>query len=137
MAEGGRPRTNRGDRTLELKPHTARVEVEILDASGLPAENVKGGLAIVGDRVGEGNFPVGDAAVDDFDGRNHVVRRSIDVRSRRVGGSDVLAENDRNLGLGLWLQNPRARKEERKSVVSGKSESVRVDLGGSRIIKKP
>src|SRR3546814_8659743 len=66
---------------------------------------------MVGDRVGEGNFPVGDAAVDDFDGRNHVVRRSIDVRSRRVGGSDVLAENDRNLGLGLWLQNPRARKE--------------------------
>src|SRR3546814_9126128 len=36
-----RPRTNRGDRTIELKHHTARVEVEILDASGLPAENVK------------------------------------------------------------------------------------------------
>src|SRR3546814_6155454 len=126
MAEGGRPRTNRGDRTLELKPHTARVEVEILDASGLPAENVKGGLAIVGDRVGEGNFPVGDAAVDDFDGRNHVVRRSIDVRSRRVGGSDVLAANDRNLGLGLWLQNPRARQEP--SILDGHNSEQYADV---------
>src|SRR3546814_18406082 len=29
-----------------------------------------------------------------------------------------------------------ARRQDRKSVVSGKSESVRVDLGGRRIIKK-
>src|SRR3546814_14984248 len=39
---------------------------------------------------------------------------------------------------GIWYWNcyPGARVEDRKSVVSGKSVSVRVDLGGRRIIKK-
>src|SRR3546814_11385970 len=34
------------------------------------------------------------------------------------------------------LDQPVARQEDRKSVVSGKRVSVRVDLGGRRIIKK-
>src|SRR3546814_12027021 len=44
---------------------------------------------------------------------------------------------------GLFYQNPKAVEisegvlyRDRKSVVSGKSVSVRVDLGGRRIIKK-
>src|SRR3546814_13740785 len=39
----------------------------------------------------------------------------------------------------LWIDEPRPRARhppDRKSVVSGKSVSVRVDLGGRRIIKK-
>src|SRR3546814_13178299 len=40
--------------------------------------------------------------------------------------------SDRNAGSG----QPRRRRADRKSVVSGKSGSVRVDLGGRQIIKK-
>src|SRR3546814_19885382 len=42
-----------------------------------------------------------------------------------------LSQRRRNAALG-----PRWWKRDRKSVVSGKSVSVRVDLGGRRIIKK-
>src|SRR3546814_11400176 len=45
---------------------------------------------------------------------------------RRLAHRKVEAESDR----------PLARQPDRKSVVSGKSVSVRVDLGGRRIIKK-
>src|SRR3546814_18408825 len=46
-----------------------------------------------------------------------------------------------NLGAGLVLRDGRSRgllsmRPDRKSVVSGKSVSVRVDLGGRRIVKK-
>src|SRR3546814_15333428 len=37
---------------------------------------------------------------------------------------------------GLCGQFPIRREQDRKSVVSGKSVSVRVDLGGRRILKK-
>src|SRR3546814_18818454 len=36
----------------------------------------------------------------------------------------------------LPIASPNRRRTDRKSVVSGKSESVRGDLGGRRIIKK-
>src|SRR3546814_12031644 len=58
--------------------------------------------------------------------------RAADARLYRRGGSAV---PDEGVGRGL----PRSRHAEtraRKSVVSGKSLSVRVDLGGRRIIKK-
>src|SRR3546814_1433372 len=50
-----------------------------------------------------------------------------DVRSRRRGAPPTAPMTAR------W--NPRSRSD-RKSVVEGKSVSVRVDLGGRRIIKK-
>src|SRR3546814_15591412 len=52
---------------------------------------------------------------------------------------ELIAEKD---GWMVWpvmkLASPLSRKQtiDRKSVVSGKSVSVRVDLGGRRIIKK-
>src|SRR3546814_14979506 len=36
---------------------------------------------------------------------------------------------------GTSLRHPESQRQDRKSVVSGKSVSVRVDLGGRRIIK--
>src|SRR3546814_17955033 len=47
-------------------------------------------------------------------------------RQRDVCDSDVAEQHRRLLG----------QDEDRKSVVSGKSVSIRVDLGGGRIIKK-
>src|SRR3546814_15793660 len=44
--------------------------------------------------------------------------------------------NDRPAGLYLLRQRYRLDRLDRKSVVSGKSVSVRVDLGGRRNIKK-
>src|SRR3546814_15422334 len=43
---------------------------------------------------------------------------------------------DRLPSIHLTALFPHATKQDRKSVVSGKSVSVRVDLGGRRIIKK-
>src|SRR3546814_13688453 len=49
------------------------------------------------------------------------------VSGELVGGSDILSE---------MYENGELATVDRKSVVSGKSGSVRVDLGGRRIIKK-
>src|SRR3546814_11586914 len=47
------------------------------------------------------------------------------------------SRSDRSLARGLQFKRGKARSGiDRKSVVSGKSVSVRVDLGGRRIIKK-
>src|SRR3546814_20700518 len=61
-------------------------------------------------------------------------RRSPDVAcaQRRDGGADVFGRCRSENGPGR--HDPRAL--DRKSVVSGKSVSVRVDLGGRRNIKK-
>src|SRR3546814_15811039 len=53
--------------------------------------------------------------------------------------AEAVLENDGHLLLARYLVGrtaDRMRSEDRKSVVEGKSVSVRVDLGGSRIIKK-
>src|SRR3546814_4526923 len=69
------------------------------------------------------------------------------LRGRIVDGKLLLGEIDKfrdpdstapfNLpDIKLSLQDARMRREDRKSVVSGKSVSVRVDLGGRSIIQK-
>src|SRR3546814_12919874 len=50
-------------------------------------------------------------------------------------GSHDFESLDRGIGRGERFETAH-RLEDRKSVVSGKSVSVRVDLGGRRIIKK-
>src|SRR3546814_18107502 len=64
--------------------------------------------------------PVSDASV-----------RAVIPLARNISAID----NKVNLFL-LGAQTARERLGDRKSVVSGKSVSVRVDLGGRRIIKK-
>src|SRR3546814_15582475 len=58
----------------------------------------------------------------------------------KVGGEDALdaAPQPRNPARRQRVAHHRRRdpRRDRKSVVSGKSVSVRVDLGGRRIIKK-
>src|SRR3546814_11782865 len=46
------------------------------------------------------------------------------------------ADNKNGLPEGAWAPYLNIGYEDRKSVVSGKSVSLRVDLGGGRIIKK-
>src|SRR3546814_19233342 len=57
------------------------------------------------------------------------------IRDRTRSGVEVQG-NMRNSCRGFQHGRGRARPEDRKSVVEGKSVSVRVDLGGSRIMKK-
>src|SRR3546814_20962380 len=52
------------------------------------------------------------------------------------GGKDVIFDIDVEGGLRLKRKYPDFALADRKGVVSGKSVSVRVDLGGGRIIKK-
>src|SRR3546814_15314736 len=89
-------------------------------------------------------------------------RRRIDVRTERIAPDsrrpDTKVAHDRSIarnhqgierrrrdrpghlemagGLELAQRVPQLRAEDRKSVVEGKSVSVRVDIGGRRIIKK-
>src|SRR3546814_20108739 len=59
----------------------------------------------------------------------------LDIRD--VGGVHrCLADECRNLRVQLAGEVGEQHEEDRKSVVSGQSVSVRVDLGGRRIIKK-
>src|SRR3546814_16119620 len=71
---------------------------------------------------------------------------SVDAAARRVLARAGLGPDYRlpglphrtGHGIGLSIHEPAylVRGEDRKSVVSGKSGSVRVDIGGARIIKK-
>src|SRR3546814_15694478 len=73
---------------------------------------------------------------------------SSDVCSSDLGGGGAIAALSRCLWRRYWVSlaaghghrqdrlQPRRLRQDRKSVVSGKSVSVRVDLGGRRIIKK-
>src|SRR3546814_15199735 len=60
--------------------------------------------------------------------RQNVAARRVDRASRR----DRFVQQVADIGVG---EQP-AQNQDRKSVVSGTSMSVRVDLGGRRIIKK-
>src|SRR3546814_12210999 len=62
----------------------------------------------------------------DETGRLVPVRGAVEARSRPA----------RSSGIDLVLDLPADVQAERKSVVEGKSGSVRVDIGGRRIIKK-
>src|SRR3546814_19106234 len=53
-----------------------------------------------------------------------------------VLGGLALAPQLASAAAGGWAEEEQARLRDRKSVVEGKSVSVRVDLGGRRIIKK-
>src|SRR3546814_18563877 len=64
------------------------------------------------------------------DGADRAVRKGRGIEGRRVLGILVVPQAQRH-GIPAHRPSP-----DRKSVVSGKSVSVRVDLGGSRIIKK-
>src|SRR3546814_18922042 len=58
-------------------------------------------------------------------------------RRQRYGGQGRgLFRQPAGATLGRRSANRRARQGDRKSVVSGKGVSVRVDIGGSRIMKK-
>src|SRR3546814_15744238 len=62
---------------------------------------------------------------------NQRLRIDADIVRRRAGGID-----DRLRRLQALRDGGLISEEDRKSVVSGKSVSVRVDLGGRRHIKK-
>src|SRR3546814_19312101 len=63
--------------------------------------------------------------------RNHVERRRLERRCARAHDDENAGEADDHRPPA-----PPTHVLERKSVVKGKSVSVRVDLGGRRIIKK-
>src|SRR5690606_18187591 len=52
------------------------------------------GGAVVGDRVGQADAPVGDPRVDDLDGGQHVVGGGDDVGHRQVGPAQAGAEHE-------------------------------------------
>src|SRR3546814_17455055 len=114
-------------------------EVRISDWSS----DVCSSYLTVGTRVkasySDANFEVDDAPVD---GQNRSGRLSLE-RTSFFGNADVLSLN---AGISRTVSNAdftaaditfiSTRITDRKSVVSGRSVSVRVDLGGCRIIKK-
>src|SRR3546814_21166807 len=79
------------------------------------------------DDESEGGAPQGNAARDGDGGRN-------DRLSQHQ--ADVLDQRRRGRGGGPDVRQEGSRARDRKSVVSGKSVSVRVDRGGRRMFKK-
>src|SRR3546814_12937503 len=66
-------------------------------------------------------------------------RRLVDVLQHVVAAAHVAVErriSDRHLRLVAGAEHHRTELVDRKSAVEGKSASVRVDLGGRRIITK-
>src|SRR3546814_13890998 len=68
--------------------------------------------------------------------RQAFVRLVGDVRMRRARGSAFLSEINPTAGPIATGRREQLTQGDRKSVVEGKSVSVRVDLGGRRSIKK-
>src|SRR3546814_14408930 len=88
-----------------------------------------GALWDIAARDGDGNTLIGDVIATDS--RNSYVRG--DGRLIAVVGVEDLIVVDTADAL---LVAPRAKAQDRKSVVQGKGVSVRVDLGGRRRLKK-
>src|SRR3546814_18907594 len=71
-----------------------------------------------------------------------VILAQLDANATRDGPARMARKTELVLGLYLWgFSRDNVIKlfriiEDRKSVVKGKSVSVRVDLGGRRILKK-
>src|SRR3546814_20044722 len=81
----------------------------------------------------------------DASGTGGARRRADQPRASAVGGGDGVAHRAGGTGAGrrrtrLLSKTPSdpfvLRSQDRKSAVEGKSVSVRVDLGGRRVIKK-
>src|SRR3546814_17490236 len=71
-----------------------------------------------------------------LDGRESI-RRSLPETAIGKQSMKLYKPNHRNARFAhLHVGAPRPVQQDRKSVVEGKSVSVRVDLGGRRIIKK-
>src|SRR3546814_20568466 len=64
-------------------------------------------------------------------GQSHRAWRASEVEVFDPDAADVVAD-----GLDQVCQTRSVRREDRKSVVEGKSVSVRGDVGGRRIVKK-
>src|SRR3546814_19325125 len=71
-----------------------------------------------------------------FEGRTHWAGIEVTrgTRERGLGGRAVAREERGQ--HGAQVRDGEGLRQDRKSVVEGKSVSVRVDLGGRRIIKK-
>src|SRR3546814_11032768 len=76
---------------------------------------------------------VGGVAAPCLDRRHVAPERDRDVFAR---GAQTLEPLDRQKPVHLLQRRSQTGSEDRKSVVEGKSVSVRVDPGGHRIIKK-
>ena len=73
---------------------------------GRRPEDVERARAVVGHRVGEGDVPAGDPAVDDLERGQDLRDRGPDLRVVEVALGQVGAEHERDLGLDLGLQQP-------------------------------
>ena len=107
MAEARRTRANRHDRAIDFQRHAAGVEIESVERMPLIPQHEERRRAVVRDRIGKGDLPVGDAAVDDLDRGDRVISGGGDgdggdVRAVQVGGHD-----QRDFRLRLGLQHPR------------------------------
>src|SRR3546814_8177225 len=108
-------------------------------------ENGAGKSTLISMLAGAGQPTEGSLSVEDFTGGFRSVTEAREHGVRAVFQEFSLVPNltvADNIVLGdeatarLGLLNKSAALTDRKSVRSGKSVSVRVDLGGSRIIKK-
>src|SRR3546814_1033477 len=80
----------------------------------------------------EDKSPAGVAAA-----RSTLARLAVDALEQRVGAKLAAAHRAKlEVDIDEIFANQSAAVVDRKSVVSGKSVSVRVDLGGRRILKK-
>ena len=80
------------------------------------AEHVDARRGVVGDRVGEGDVPVGDAAVDDLQRGDGVLDGAADLGGVQRAVGEVRAEDEGDLRLCLGLEQP-GERDDRALVV--------------------
>src|SRR3546814_19125910 len=105
--------------------------IAVLPATGV--ERVRRGLAAGGDEFRHHRLAAVELAAGNGDDRTSTRQAARDFAAKAAAAAgddgDFSAEIDGDQGL-------RSFKVDRKSVVEGKSVSVRVELGGGRVIKK-
>jgi hypothetical protein len=106
----GRRRPRRWPDPAVAPEHAAEQgEVQTADRGRRAAQHQAAAGGVVGDGVGQPDPPVGDAAVDDLDGRQRVRRGRQQVGDADQGAGQRAAEHQRDLRLGPRLQEPAHR----------------------------
>src|SRR5882672_11966824 len=106
MTEAGRSRSDRDDTTVPGHHHAAGQQIDVAElADGVAQHKARAG-AIVCDGIDDADLPVGDAAIDDLEGRRHESDGAHQLCHRGIGPFQVPVQHKRDFSLDPRLDQP-------------------------------
>ena len=109
VAQRGRPGSGVDHLAVARDDDAEQAQVQLLHRPHPPTQHEQAGRGVVRDGVDQLDLPVGDAAVDDLDGRQRTGDRGQRRRGGHAGAGQVALHHESQLGLDPGLDQPRHR----------------------------